>query len=381
MFEQQIERAKNLILSPKTEWEVIDGESVEMAALYKSWIMPLAAIPAIASFIGTSILGVGAYGFHYRVPFFSGLVAAAVSFVIALAGVFLFAHIISFLAPYFGAQKNLKQAFKVAAYMPVAAWLSGVFLIIPSLSLLALIGGLYSLYLLFVGVPVLMNPGKDKAVPYTITAIIGAIVMGLVLSLVSSAMLPHRLPGAFTKNTTERAMEKRTKNMEKAAEKGDLGGMLAAMTGGSNETVSDPEALKKLAPAKLGGLKRTEVSVETLNVPLKAVTLKAVYEGDGGRSMTLSVTNSPGVNVLKTVAGMTGNTRSIKKDDGSFEKLSKEKEKMIIQNWDAQTAEGTYAWSYKNFIVSVEGQDMPMKTLKKAAEVISSSDLDRLKKG
>ncbi len=381
MFEQQTERAKNLILSPKTEWEVIDGESVEISALYKSWIMPLAAIPAIASFMSTSIFGVGAFGFHYRVPLFSGLMTALVSFVLALAGVFLFAHIISFLAPYFGAQKNLKQAFKLAAYMPVASWLAGVFLMIPSLSILVLIGGLYSLYLLFLGLPILMNPEKDKAVMYTVSTIIGVVMMHFVLSMVSTAMVPNQIPGALTQKTTEPTIEKRTKAMEKAAEEGDLSGMLAAMTGGSSEVVSDPEALKKLAPAKLGGLKRTTVSVETLDTPIKAATLNAIYEGTSGQKMTLKIMNSPGVNVLKAMAGMSGAMRSVKQDDGSFETLSTDKGKLVNQKWDAQTARGSYSWNHENFIVSVEGKDVPMKTLKRAADTISSSDLDRLPKG
>ena len=49
-----INRAKNLLLSPRTEWEVISGESLSGMRLIFSYLLPLAIVASLASFIGDS---------------------------------------------------------------------------------------------------------------------------------------------------------------------------------------------------------------------------------------------------------------------------------------------------------------------------------------
>ena len=63
-----IDRAKNLILQPRAEWEKIDGETHTVQGLYTGWIMILAAIGPVAAFVGHSLVGVGAFGMAYRDP-------------------------------------------------------------------------------------------------------------------------------------------------------------------------------------------------------------------------------------------------------------------------------------------------------------------------
>jgi hypothetical protein len=94
------------------------------------------------------------------------------------------ALIINALAPQFGAKQDMGQAFKVAAYTPTASWVGSLFVILPMLWFMALIGGLYSLYLLFVGLPKLMKPAADKAMIYTLAVIgcmigVGIVVFGI----------------------------------------------------------------------------------------------------------------------------------------------------------------------------------------------------------
>src|SRR5260221_12968390 len=50
-----IQRAKNIIITPKTEWVVIAGETTSAQELIVSYVLPLAAAAAIASFIGTAL--------------------------------------------------------------------------------------------------------------------------------------------------------------------------------------------------------------------------------------------------------------------------------------------------------------------------------------
>ena len=52
-----VERVKKLLISPTPEWQVIKGETHTVVGLYTQYVMILAAIPAIASFIGWSVVG------------------------------------------------------------------------------------------------------------------------------------------------------------------------------------------------------------------------------------------------------------------------------------------------------------------------------------
>ena len=76
-----VHRAKRLILDPRAEWAAIDGEPTTIGEVYKSYAIPLALIPAVAGFIGASIVGMGVPGLgNFRVPVGLGLVSALVQF-------------------------------------------------------------------------------------------------------------------------------------------------------------------------------------------------------------------------------------------------------------------------------------------------------------
>ena len=189
-----VERAKSLILTPASEWDKISSETHTVQGLYTGWIMILAAIPALATFIGFSLVGVGAFGISYRVPLVSGIAHAIATYVLSLGSVYVFALIIDALSPTFGGEKNFMQAFKVAAFAPVASWLAGIFAILPALSILGLLG-LYSLYLLYVGLPRLMKTPAEKALPYTAVVILVGIVISVVVGVITGMMLPGRVSG------------------------------------------------------------------------------------------------------------------------------------------------------------------------------------------
>ncbi len=183
-----VARAKGMLLSPKSEWDAIDTEPTTVGSLYTDFIIPLAAIPVICGFIGMSIFGFGLLGTTVRVPIGTGITNAIVQYVMALVSVYVLALIIDALAPNFGGQKNQMQALKVSAYSATASWVAGILLLLPGLRTLAILGGLYSLYLLFLGLPKLMKAPEDKAATYTIVVIVCAVVLFLVVGAVTSRM-------------------------------------------------------------------------------------------------------------------------------------------------------------------------------------------------
>jgi Yip1-like protein len=190
-----IERVKNILVSPEAEWRVIDGESASTASLITGYVLPLAVVTAVAAFIGRSIVGVTLpfVGGTYRTPFVSGLVVAVLSVVLTAVGVVVCASVIDALAPTFGAQKNNTQAIKVAAYAPTAAWVAGIFQIVPALAPLSILGALYTLYLLYLGLPKLMKCPSDKAIGYTAVVVITTIVIFFAISMVSTMFLANPL--------------------------------------------------------------------------------------------------------------------------------------------------------------------------------------------
>ena len=118
-----VERVKNILMTPKTEWPRIDAEPATIAGLYTSYVMILAAIPPVCMLIGMLVFGVP----FISLPVEYLVVQAVLSYVLSLAGVYLIALIIDALAPTFGGTKDRVKAFKVAAYSFTAAWVVGIF--------------------------------------------------------------------------------------------------------------------------------------------------------------------------------------------------------------------------------------------------------------
>jgi Yip1 domain len=184
-----IDRVKRILLSPRTEWEVIEAEVTTPAALYTSYVMPLAAIGPVAEVIGYSVFGLTVpFLGTYRVPIGSAITTAVVRYILVLIGTYLLGLIIDGLAPTFGAQRNPIQALKLAAYSSTAFWVAGVFALVPGLRLLQILG-LYSLYLLYLGLPTLMKAPRGKAVEYTVVVVLAAVVLFMLIGVIAGRFL------------------------------------------------------------------------------------------------------------------------------------------------------------------------------------------------
>src|ERR671910_1287587 len=177
MARNLVDRVKRILLSPKTGWDVIDAEQITASDLYTRYIMPLAAIGPIANLIGSTVFGITIpFVGTYRVPIGSAITQAIVSYVLALAGIYVLALIIDALVPTFNGRRSQIQALKVAAYSSTASWVAGIFGLVPGLRLLAILG-LYSVYLLYLGLPIVMKAPREKAMAYTAVVILAAIVL------------------------------------------------------------------------------------------------------------------------------------------------------------------------------------------------------------
>lgn len=183
-----IQRVKDIILKPADTWVEIKNEQVTIKELFTSYAALLAAIPPLASFIGMSLLGFSMFSFSYRIPVGWGISHAALSYVLSLVGLYVVALIIDALAPSFGSPKNLVHAAKVAVFSWTPSWIAGILMIIPALSPIAILLSLYSLYLFYLGLPVLMETPKDKALGYFVVTILVSIVVFILIGAISNAL-------------------------------------------------------------------------------------------------------------------------------------------------------------------------------------------------
>jgi len=186
-----VNRLKGILFQPGSTWKAIDGEFTKPAALYKGWVLPLALIGPICGAFGTLVFGLsfGVIG-SYRVPVQTIATLAVVDYVLSVVGVFALSMIVNALAPTFGGQKNDVQALKLAAYASTPWFVAGAFQLLPQLALVRILVSLYTVYLVFSGVPVVMKPAKDQAMGYAIVAVLGAVVVALIVLAIHTAFLP-----------------------------------------------------------------------------------------------------------------------------------------------------------------------------------------------
>lgn len=182
------QRVKNILFSPATEWDRIDAEPATVKGLYLGYACILAAIGPVARLIGGQVFGHQGIFLTVHPPLISSLVAAIVDYGLSLAGVFVLGMVIDVLAPSFGGTRSRIQALKVAIYAWTAAWVFAVFQLVPPVGALSVIGGLYSLYLMYLAIPKLMKAPDDKAVLYSIITVVVAMAIWVVITL-TAAML------------------------------------------------------------------------------------------------------------------------------------------------------------------------------------------------
>jgi len=171
-----IHQAKDLIINPKGTMLKLKDEQVTM----KDIIIYL-AIVAAPTFIGM-LLGYGFFwwgGFGQLLGY--AFAMALITYILSIVGVIVFGFILNALAGNFKSKQNKMQALKLVSYAATPWLLLGIVNIYPVVGLIALLGGIYGLYILYLGIPIFMETPKEQQMPYFV---IGLIVYIVVMALV-----------------------------------------------------------------------------------------------------------------------------------------------------------------------------------------------------
>jgi hypothetical protein len=401
-----IERVKAILTAPKTTWPVIAEEPATIGDIYKNYVVVLAAIAALLTLVAYSMVGIHVpFLGAVRLGFGSAIVEAVKGFVIALAMVYVLALIVNAFAPTFGGQKNMTQAVKVVAYSVTAGWLAYVGYLIPPLAMLILLaGGVYSIYLLYLGLPHTMKCPPERAGGYTavtvVVCIVGAIVLGFVLAPLSMrsgmfASSPHVTPDVtFDKDSKlgkleeyGRKMEEASKHLEAAQKTGDkdaeaaaLQNMMGTALGGDGKPAIAPDRLKSFVPETLGDLRRASFSSERNQaLGMETSMTRATYQDESGRSVNLEITDAGTAKGLFALAGW-AEVESESESDTGFERTYRSDDRLIHEQWDKQSSQGEYTVVVgERFSVKVDGSAESFDALKAFVDDIDLGALEALK--
>ncbi len=183
-----IDRIKNMLLTPKTEWQAVEAENAPHMKVFTTYVVPLALIPAVAAFIGYGLIGYSVLGVHVS-SIGWGIRQAIVQYIAMLGGAYITAFVIDALAANFGSQKDSNRAFSLVAYAYTPMFIGGIFYLLPSISWLASLTGLYGLYLLYVGLQPMMKTPEDKQTGYFVVSLLVTVAVSAILSLILAAIL------------------------------------------------------------------------------------------------------------------------------------------------------------------------------------------------
>jgi len=410
-----ITRAKNICLTPATEWPVIAAEQTPPAALLGGYVAPLAAIGAVAGLIGGSLVGITIpFGGTYRVPLIGGVVGAVFTFIMAIVGVFILSLVINALATTFNGRQDSGQALKVAVYSYTPAWVAGALHVVPPLGVLAILAAVYGLYLLYLGLPRLMQCPEDKALPYTAVVVVCAIVLGVVTSAVGVAiagagmMTTAALSGAgapsasrasgdrvdFDKNSPlgklqalGDKLDASNKKVEAAEKAGDqqaaataaMEGFATLLGGGRRVDPIGIEQLKPFVPDTFAGLARRSLNTEKSGVAALMVSkARAAYSDAAEKRVTLEISDSGSASGLMSLASW-ATLREEREDDNGSERTHKVDGRLVHEKASRGGANEFSIVLGDRFVVAAQGTGVTLAELKNAVSGLDLRGLESLK--
>ena len=439
-----VARVKGILLSPRSEWQVIAGEQTSVGALITGYVLPVAAVAAVFSFIRMTVIGIRVpFGDAIRMPVTAGLMQAVLTCVLAVVGVGLVALIINMLAPTFGGTRDTRHAVQTAAYSLTAAFLGSLLTLLPLGTLLYLLAGLYGIYTLHLGLPVVMHSKSDKTVGYTASVVIGTILAGLILGALSATVgitgragigaLGGAMTGARGREAEQQAQQQQAagtvgnliggilgtdskgksdignaiNNMAQAGRQleqhdqatgrtsgtpdaadtqqaaGTAGGLLSALghsLGGEHRhDPVDSHTLQGLLPSSVSGMQRGTPKVEA-NAAFGIKATSAEVAFAGDGNARINVSIKD-ASAVSGLAGLAQMANSQQSEQGgSYEKTETLSGQNVHEKWDASTRHGELSLIVtKRFGVDVTGDNVDMGVLKNTLAQVDLGKLESMK--
>jgi len=173
-----IERIKAIVLRTRQTWEEIESEETPASRLMVHYVLVLAAVPALALFIGQWIIGIHIpFAGVYHFSFGASVLLSVINYIVIVAMIWAVARILMFVAPKFGSLGDEDACFKMAVYSFFPYLAAGVIFIIPSFSVIVYLTALYGLYIMYLGLPIILKTPEEKTIPFMVVIVVAAIMV------------------------------------------------------------------------------------------------------------------------------------------------------------------------------------------------------------
>lgn len=178
-----IERVKNILITPKTEWDVINGETATPQSLLMGYVLPLSIVAAAGSLLkGFLFAGVFSLKFY--------IITAVIAFIASIIAYYVTVIIVDMLAPSFGSEKNMGKSAQLVAYSGTPSYIGALLSFIPVIGgIVSLAAWAYGVYLMYLGIGPTKKTPEDKKVVYMIVAFLIMIVLYFILVAILGAIL------------------------------------------------------------------------------------------------------------------------------------------------------------------------------------------------
>ncbi|MEI6860558.1 MAG: Yip1 family protein [Shewanella sp.] len=179
-----------LYTHPKQEWHTIEKNNEALKSSL-SHILLIALIPVICTFIAATELGwnLGVSDRLFLTQESALLMSGGMYFGL-IVGVFILAYLAFWMAKTFDANPSYTQALELAAYTATPLFMVGLAALYPTIWFVMVVGlfGLaYSVYLLYTGVPIIMNIPEEKGFIYASSMVTAGLV--LLVALMASTVI------------------------------------------------------------------------------------------------------------------------------------------------------------------------------------------------
>lgn len=189
-----VRRAFAICVHPGTEWQVIAAEATPPREVLLRYFLPLAVFAAFLS----ALVGWGlAINWQQDIPWprlaqaAGSMLWTGVIFIVLFVSVncLVAAIMLDGLAATFGATPDRAQAFKLAAYASTPLLLAALLRAVssPLMFVATIAAAAYSVYLLYVGIPILMRAPVNRSLSFTLLV---AVVAGTASGWIAAALLP-----------------------------------------------------------------------------------------------------------------------------------------------------------------------------------------------
>lgn len=373
-----VERAKNILMTPQAEWDRISTETPTLQSMLIGYVLPLAAIAAVAGLIWPLLIGGALFAGAAVVGI---LVGAIVNLALVCAFVALWGFVINALAPTFGSASNATRAHQLSVYSATAIFVAGIGAIIPFLLPLVMLAGvIYYYVLIYIGLPRLMKTPEEKRMPYVLTLLGIGVVAGIVLWFVYTTFLMSLFLGisrpAYTFGERQAPQQQSEVTLPGGGnvDLGELQRQAEAYANNGEMQAIDPARLQQQLPQSLpGGFQLTSQSSGSAMGTAQA---EGVYS-NGGAELRVTVVH---MGAMGAIAGMAQsmNVQENRQDADGFARTQTVDGRVYTEEQSNSSRSASYGVIGRGIAVQAQGSNgVTLDQARAAVETINVQRLER----